>query len=120
MGRSMKRSLPKERAQLWRAVRGPFGRWVVVNEQGQEPLRSPDPLAQMMAVHLAAAAPTLREVLEEVARRLIHLETPYTRDHDRARWALGVLAVSRPMGHDLAPALATRQQQQLDLSTDVA
>lgn len=116
MGRRMKRRPMQQRAARWRAVRGPFGRWIVVNEFGEEPLRTSDPVEQLMAAHLAAAAPGLREALEELARRLLYLETPYTRDARRVDSALGEVALSRPSASSLLGALAQRSQLELDLS----
>lgn len=110
----------KKPVETWYAVRGPYGRWVVVNEHGSEPLRSTDPLAQMMAAHLAAAAPGLRESLEELARRLLHLETAYGPDYRRAEYALGLVSLSRPSGADLVQELRRQGQLELDLSDEVA
>lgn len=120
MGRRRRRPV-KPRSKQWRAVRDGSGQWIVVNERGEQPLRSETPLDRLCNVHLAAAAPVLRESLEALARRLEHMESPYARDGDRLISAYGALAMSRPTMDLLAEVLGKRGHQlQLDLSAEVA
>lgn len=93
---------------------------MIVNEHGEDVRFLPDPVAQMEAAYLAAAAPILREALEELVRRLLYLELPYSRDHARAEWAWSEIAASRPPAEERLRAEATRAQLELDLDTDVA
>ena len=120
MGRRAKRRPVAPRVEQWRATRDGFGSWVVVNERGEEPLRSAEPLDRLFNVHLTAAAPVLRESLEELARRLEHMESPYARDERRPITAYGALAISRPTGDLLGEEMRQRNQLLLDLRTEVA
>lgn len=74
----------------------------------------------MEEAYLVAQAPVLREALEELARRLEYLELPYTRDRERARWAWGEIAASRPPAEERFRAEVQRDQLELDLSHEVA
>lgn len=120
MGRRAKRRPIKVRAEAWRPVRDEIGRWTVVNEQGDRLFRSSDPVRNMEDAYLVAQVPVLREALEELARRLMYLETPYTRDHDRARWAWSEIAASRPPAEMRLRAMEQRDQLELDLQHEVA
>jgi len=120
LGRRAKRRPVARRVEQWRATRDGFGSWVVVDERGGEPLRSNDPLDRLCNVHLAAAAPVLRESLEALTRRLEHMESPYARDERRLITAYGALAISRPTVDLLIEEIRQRNQLVLDLRTAVA
>lgn len=102
----------------WTPRRNRVGRWTVVNEQGDELFHSTDPVRNLEDAYLAAQAPMLRDALQELARRLEYLETPYTRDHERARWAWVEIAASRPPAEERLHAEAQRAQLELDLRSD--
>lgn len=97
-------------------MRDGAGRWVVVNETGEDVLRDPDPVRQMLAAHLAAAAPGMREALAELVKRLRYLELPYSRDAERVRLAEGELSTSAPPIERLLEVLELHGQQELDLT----
>jgi len=117
MGRGASARLCGAHSTRWRAVRDGCGRWRVVDQQGREPLRDPDPLGQVLAVHLAASAPAIRDALAILAQRLKALESPYTRDADRLRLAELELSCSRPDAAELMP-LVSQRVRQLELDPD--
>lgn len=57
----------------WDAREDGCGQWVLVDEDGREPLRDQDPYARMRAVQLASAAPDLLAVLRALLPRLEYL-----------------------------------------------
>lgn len=116
MGRRAGRRPVDQPIERWRAVPGPFGRYVIVNEQGEQPLTSPDPLRQLEAAYLAAAAPGLKKALEVVTRRMLDLELPYTRDHARIASARGELGETVPPVEELSRVWRSRAQ--LEFSFD--
>ena len=121
MGRKAKRRSVWPDSPRWRAVRNGWGRWVIVDEQGREVLRDPDPYQQMVTAHLAAAAPGLRDALGELARRLRYLELPYARDAKRVAWAQGELDEAKPSGEAILQVMAaTYRQPELDLEDESA
>jgi len=66
----------------WFARRDGCGQWRIVNHEGAEPLRDPDPTVRVRAAYLLAAAPRLRALLEATASRLSRL----AEDHQLDRW----------------------------------
>jgi len=115
MGRRAKRRAVHTPAPRWQAKRNAFGQWVVVDAQGVEPLRNPDALARMRAVHLAAAAPGLHEALTDLVRRLTYLELPYGADRRRVEMANGELQAARPPLQLLDALGAIAGQGEIDL-----
>lgn len=115
MGRKPGRRPNGSPAERWRAVQGPYGRWIIVNEHGEQPLTSPNPLVQLEAAYLAAAAPGLKAALEEMTRRMLTLEPPYSRDHQRIRVARGELGETVPPIEEIARAWRSRTQLEFEL-----
>lgn len=120
MSRRAKRRRLPEVTPRWRAARNRLGQWVVVDSQGLEVLRSRDPVEQLRAVHLAAAAPGLLDSLRELARRLAYLELPYSKDRRRVDVAHDEIAASRPPLDAMLEAMRAEAQLVLDLSDEVA
>jgi hypothetical protein len=88
----------------WFARRDPFGRWRIVNQDGIEPLRDPDPVRQLQAAHLAAAAPRLLAMLEAIAGRLSRVAEDHQLDRrtrNLAREGLIAAGDSRPPFEEL-------------------
>lgn len=57
--------------ELWHARRNPAGIWVIVNEQGIEPLKHVDPVIRLHNFHVAASSTLLRYELRKLAERFI-------------------------------------------------
>lgn len=88
----------------WFARRDPFGQWRIVNHEGGDPLRDPDPVRRLRAVHLAAAAPRLLAMLEATASRLSRLAEDHQLDRRTrtlAREGLIAVGESRPSLEEL-------------------
>lgn len=103
--------------EVWRAERDEAGQWVVLDGDGRSPLRSPDPLVRMQAVHLAAAAPQLAAALEWLIEDLRNLELRpmHVRHRVRLNFAEVVLIESRaPLEEVLR--LSRLSQMELDLA----
>lgn len=115
MGRNAGRRPADDPPFVWHAQRASHGRYVIVNEQGEEPLKSPDPVEQAEAAYLAAAAPGLRKALEVATRRLLDIEPPYTRDAQRIREAQIWIHEARVPFEELRRIASGRTQLELQL-----
>lgn len=104
----------------WKAARDERGRWVVTSSSGERVLQHADPLVRLQAVHLAAAAPRLREVLVAVTTRfqayLLDHGYGYTRDALLAREAWDTIGDSRPRFEEVLAV--QRELGQLELPLD--
>jgi len=118
MGRRARRRAVRVAAPRWQAKQNAFGLWIVVDGQGEEPLRNPDALARMRAVHMAAAAPGMHEALGELVRRLTYLELPYSADRRRVEMANGELQAARPPLQLLGDPGPARMAYELPLDAD--
>lgn len=107
------------KSEEWRAARDERGQWVVANFRGEQVLRHAEPLARMHAVHLAASAPQLRELLRVVTTRLqsylLDHGGSYSRDGTLCREALIAIAETRPPYEDV---LREQRQPQLEMDLD--
>lgn len=115
MGRKAGRRPAEAIRERWKAVAAPYGRYVIVNEQGEQPLRDRDAFAQAEAAHLAAAAPALKATLEMLLRRLEYLEPAYTRDRTRLVAARAELSEATVPAEELFRLMRRRPQLELDL-----
>lgn len=100
----------------WLARRDAYGMWRVVNLSGEQPLVNVDTLERMKAVHLAAAAPAMRAMLEACAGRLRRLCVDYHlgRETDGlANEALILLAATKPPHLELTRVEEARQLELL-------
>jgi hypothetical protein len=81
-------------------MRDGAGVWVIVDGDGRQPLRADDALERLYNLHLAAAAPALRDVLLRVLNRMQSLiEQISSQPHRDAKLVLrahAVIAESRP------------------------
>ena len=102
----------------WKAARDLAGLWHVVNGRGERILQHPDPLVRLQAVHLAASAPLLRELLRVCARRIVALNETVgiARDLTMAREAMIVIGESRPNIREVIEL--QRREGQLELVLD--
>lgn len=95
----MKRRPLRPPVARWFAVRDGNGSLVIVNEQGEQPLRAEDPLERLGNVHLAAAAPELADALRDLLVRAQHIISEYSgwrhRDQKFLMRAQAALASSR-------------------------
>jgi hypothetical protein len=101
-------------------MRDGAGVWVIVDERGVLPLRADDALERLYNLHLAAAAPALRDVLLRVLHRMQGLieqisSQPH-RDEKLVLRAYGVIGDSRPplREHLATEAAARGGQRELD------
>lgn len=124
MGRRMKRRRRLFDCSPWQLGTDGTGALQVFNERGGQPLRDEDPLARLLALKLAAAAPEQRAALRELchlARRLVHCySTEWRRDGGIVARAEHALALSRPSGEELTAAQRAIESRQLELFQDVA
>jgi len=105
----------KTAPETWTAVRDGCGHWRVVNVRGEDPLRDPDRLVRLTNTYLAAAAPDLADVLEQLTLRF-ERKGPLDRcDQRLVMMCWGALAVSRPSIHAITQAMEQRWQQELEL-----
>lgn len=120
MGRRMKRRPVKPMPDRWIAARDRAGLWRIFTNSGAEPLRSPDPLEQLVAVHLAASAPELRWILQELVRRMAvlvpELSWQYKKDGRLVERARGILATTWPPGAEVIRLMGKEAQQEMDLA----
>src|SRR5436190_23326498 len=112
----MKRMLPPPHEQ-WHPVRDQSGMWKVVDGLGKDPPRTPDPLARLTAVHLAAAAPTLQSALAWLVQDMhsVEINLGHIRHRVRLNYAEVALIESKPPLSDWL-RLNTVRQQDLDLA----
>lgn len=100
----------------WRAVRDPRGQWTLMDATGSNPLRSPDPVTRLYAVHQAAAAPRQGAALLWLLQDLwMNDQSFHLRHRVRMSFAEGALTAGRPLMADLARALRAPATE-LDLS----
>lgn len=120
MGRRIKRRRGYPRPGGWTATRDGAGCLTLRGSQGDEPLRSPDPVARLDAFYLAAAAPDLRWELERVLRRLESLVDSYSgKEHADRRLiqaAWGAVMGSRPPLAETVRALEAVRQLELEFT----
>ena len=88
----MKRLVPPDHL-AWRARRDGAGQWTVVDESGTDPLRSPEPLTRIDAIHLAAAAPQLQAAVKWLLEDLHNLELRPMHLRHRVRMAFAEVAL---------------------------
>lgn len=119
MRRPMKRRRRLFPDPPWRVERDETGRPRIVNQQGREPLRDEDPLERTYNLHLAAAAPELRQALRELAHLCRRLVPVYSTQWRRDGWivsrAEGALATCRPPVGEVLAAQLERERGQLEL-----
>lgn len=85
------------------------GNFFIVDAAGMRPLQHPDRVQRLFAFHLAAAAPDLRNSLDDLTRRLEYIHEAWPtdrRDEKRIQIAHGALIYSRPYWSDVERALA--------------
>lgn len=108
----------------WRAVRDERGQWVVASCHGERVLQHADPMVRLHAVHLAAAAPILRHLLERVTDRLhVTLETHgsyYSRDAQLVSEVRIALGDCRPRYEDILRTQHEGGQLELPLEAEGA
>lgn len=106
----------------WRAVRDGRGQWIVVDEDGEQPIRDRDPMERLYAVHLAAEAPWLRDVLKRICRRMEHLIAFYSSEPNVDQrlvdegWA--AILCSRPTWSTFLAAEQEQGRRQMELELD--
>lgn len=115
MAASKRRRQVELGAPQWRATMNGTGAWVIVNREGDQPLRDPDPVVRIQNIHLAAAAPTLREALELLVRRFERLNVTARRDVQLLQLSWGAIILTRPELADVMRVLPRRAQQELEL-----
>lgn len=81
---------------VWHVRMTDFGTYVVSDEAGLDPLKSPDPLARMRNIHLAASAPQLREALFLTLQRFEVINNGRHNDEQVCRIAWNTIYESRP------------------------
>lgn len=100
MARRMKRRPLVAPVPSWMARRDGRGQWVVVNEAGEHPLLSPDPLIRLEGVWLASKAPELRHALKQLTERADRFFRAHSYQHLKDNLlifaAMGVLRDSEP------------------------
>jgi hypothetical protein len=124
-GRPMKRSHQAPTYERWFARRNPAGLWVIVDDQGRQPLRSIDPVTQLYNLHLAAAAPSLEHELAALVRRFLavcrQLGTDGYQWNERyTRSVFYALIESRPLYGEVIRAENEARQGILSLELDQA
>lgn len=106
----------------WTAARDRRGLWVVTTRHGESALQHPDPMVRMHAVHLAAAAPILREALTRVTKRLqVTLEAHgsyYERDNRLVTECWIAIAETRPRFETVLQMKQVEGQLELPLDAD--
>lgn len=122
MGRHMRRRPLKPRPPRWTPVRDGVGAWIIVNEQGEQPLRAEDPLERLSNLYLVAAAPALFLALQIVTRRMQWLIPEASgwqhRDRKLVMEAVAALADARPPIEELLRVERLGGQREIDF--DVA
>ena len=107
----------KPPVEPWRAVRDGAGQWVVVNTKDEQPLHSEDPLERIQAVHLAAAAPQLVDVLQQVIHRmetLVERSWQWKVDEKLLLESWGVVILSKPPYEEVLAIERSGRQPELD------
>lgn len=109
----------------WRVLRDGAGRLVIVNTEGTNVLRHPDPRLRAQAYYLAGAAPLLHEALSRLVPRFHTLSERYPDRRDRellvdAHVALGdtLLPMEEVVGMSRRRAGLAGEQLGLDLQSE--
>lgn len=88
-----------------------------MNEAGEEPLRSSDPLERIFAAHLAAAAPYMQDLLKRMVPRMEHLigatGTP-NMDEKLVQEGWGTIVCSKPPYEAVAKLWRAASQREFD------
>ena len=114
----MRRRPRRPPPRRWFAVRDGAGTWVIVDTSGNQPLRDADPFQRLHNLHLAAAAPALRDALVQLVHRLEYLLPTITSSppHDRGLYqeAQAALADTHPRTDDILRIAGLRGQREID------
>jgi hypothetical protein len=101
----------------WRVVRGPAGEPRVVDEDGFDVLKHPDPVVRLFAHHLTAQAPALEAALRNLSARLFRMRLDRLgdyRDSARVSWAEIELTRCIPPMDEWREAAADQQRMWFD------
>lgn len=101
--------------EVWTATRNAAGVWVILDQNGEEPLRAVDPVRRLEAVHLAAKAPELRAALAELTKYLRMRDDGYGFAEKLSMFAISVLFECKPLYSEVMRAAESGAQTEIDL-----
>lgn len=98
----------------WRVTTTPTGRWVIVDQDGNDVFRHPDRLERLHAVYLASQAGALRAAVEELTRIVENLSTGGHGYRPLLEFSYLTIRFSKPPAAIVAQVEPSRHQQDFD------
>jgi hypothetical protein len=112
MGRH--RAIPSH--PVWNVITTPTGRWMIVDQDGNDPFQHPDRLERLYAVYLASQAGPLRAAVEELSRVVENLtEGGFHGYEPLVHFAHVTVSMTRPPLRIVEHVRPVRHQGDLDL-----
>ena len=111
----MGRNRPLPPFDEWQVTTNPFGQWIIVGPDGEQPLKHPDRVVRLHAIYTASQATALRMCVSELLRVVNYLRAENHGYVPLVEFAHLTLRFTRPPDEILNNVVPIRNQAELDL-----